>query len=379
MIGLTQSQKDSSATRAAQVPIEGVQASAYTIPTDSPEADGTLSWDSTTLVVVHVEGGGRRGLGYTYADPCVVPLLHGKLQQSIDGLDAMDPPRAWRAMQRAVRNLGREGLVATAISALDTALWDLKAKILDVPLARLLGSFREEVPVYGSGGFTSYTEARLVDQLTGWVERHGCRWVKMKVGSVPEADPERVAAAKAAIGDHTLFVDANGAYGVKEALFLAQRFAHAGQVGWFEEPVSSDDLSGLRKVREVAPVCMEIAAGEYGYTTDYFRRMLEAQAVDVQQADITRCGGYTGFLQVAALCEAQHIDLSGHCAPSMHLHAACAAPRFRHLEWFHDHVRIEQMLFDGAPEAREGVIRPDWSRPGLGLEFKQQDAKRYAV
>jgi L-alanine-DL-glutamate epimerase-like enolase superfamily enzyme len=265
------------------------------------------------------------------------------------------------------------------MSALDTALWDLKAKLLDMPLARLLGKFREEVPVYGSGGFTSYTEVQLIDQLTGWIERQGCRWVKMKVGSVPEADPKRVAAAKAAIGDHTLFVDANGAYGVKQALLLAQRFAQEGKVGWFEEPVSSDDLSDLRKVREAAPVCMEIAAGEYGYTTDYFRRMLEAQAIDVQQADITRCGGYTGFLQVATLCEAQHIDLSGHCAPSMHLHAACAAPRFRHLEWFHDHVRIEQMLFDGAPHPRQGVIRPDWSRPGLGLEFKQPDAKRYAV
>lgn len=379
MIGLLRLQDNSDAARQCDTPIERVQARAYTVPTDSPEADGTLSWNSTTMVVVNVEGGGRQGLGYTYADRCIVSLLQEKLAQSVGGLDAMDPPGAWRAMQRAVRNLGREGLAATAISALDTALWDLKAKLLELPLARLLGTFREEVPVYGSGGFTSYTEGQLIAQLTGWVEREGCRWVKMKVGSVPAADPQRVAATKAAIGDRTLFVDANGAYSVKEALSLARRFAQEAQVGWFEEPVSADDLGGLRKVRELAPSCMEVAAGEYGYTTDYFRRMLTAQAVDVQQADVTRCGGYTGFLQVAALCEAQHIDLSGHCAPSMHLHAACAAPRFRHLEWFHDHVRIEQWLFDGAPHAHEGVIRPDWSRPGLGLEFKQQDAERYAA
>lgn len=365
MIRVSHSQQAASKSVQSGTPIQGVNARAYKIPTDAPEADGTLSWDSTTLVVTHVKGGGREGLGYTYADACIVPLLEKKLAQSIEGFDAMDPPGAWRAMQRAVRNLGREGLAATAISALDTALWDLKAKLLDVPLARLLGTFREEVPVYGSGGFTSYTETQLTDQLAGWVEHQGCRWVKMKVGSVPSADPGRVAAAKAAIGKHTLFVDANGAYGVKEALFLAQRFAQEAEVGWFEEPVSSDDLPGLRQVRDAAPVCMDIAAGEYGYTCDYFRRMLEAQAIDVQQADVTRCGGYTGFLQVAALCEAQHIDLSGHCAPSMHLHAACAAPRFRHLEWFHDHVRIEHMLFDGAPRARQGVIRPDWSRPGL--------------
>jgi L-alanine-DL-glutamate epimerase-like enolase superfamily enzyme len=282
-------------------------------------------------------------------------------------------------MQRSVRNLGREGLAATAISALDTALWDLKAKLLEVPLAGLLGAFRHEVPVYGSGGFTTYGEQQLVDQLAGWIEREGCRWVKMKVGSAPESDPGRVAAAKRAIGERVLFVDANGAYGTKQAVQMAQRFAADAQVGWFEEPVSSDDLQGLRTVREAAPACMDIAAGEYGYTTDYFRRMLNSQSLDVQQADVTRCGGPTGFMQVAALCEAHHVDLSGHCAPSMHLHVACAAPRLRHLEWFHDHVRIEQMLFDGAPRARAGVIAPDWSRPGLGLEFKRQDARRYAV
>ena len=209
------------------------------------------------------------------------------------------------------------------------------------------------------------------------MERDGCRWVKMKVGTHPEDDPRRVAVAKRAIGERTLFVDANGAYDTKQALLLAQTFAHEAGVAWFEEPVSSDDLEGLHLMRQRAPARMEIAAGEYGYTTDYFRRMLNAGAVDVQQADITRCGGVTGFLMAAALCEAHHIDLSGHCGPSIHLHAACAAPRFRHLEWFHDHVRIEHMLFDGAPVPTEGVIRPDLSRPGIGLAFKHSDAETY--
>jgi L-alanine-DL-glutamate epimerase-like enolase superfamily enzyme len=107
--------------------------------------------------------------------------------------------------------------------------------------------------------------------------------------------------------------------------------------------------------------------------------MLEAGAVDVQQADATRCGGFTGFLQIAALCDAFHVDLSGHCAPALHLHAACAAPRMRHLEWFHDHVRIERMLFDGAPQPRNGEIAPDLTRSGNGLVFKREDAARYAV
>jgi L-alanine-DL-glutamate epimerase-like enolase superfamily enzyme len=348
------------------VRLEAVEASAYTIPTDQPEADGTMHWDSTTLVVVEVAGGGKTGLGYTYSDSSIVPLITGKLAEKVKPLDAMDPPSAWRAMQREVRNLGREGLAATAIAAVDTAIWDLKARLLELPLVLLFGRARDVVPIYGSGGFTTYTDETLAQQLSGWVERYGCRWVKMKVGTHPDQDPHRVKVAKRAIGNATLFVDGNGAYSTKQALQLAQMFAEQA-VAWFEEPVSSDNLGSLRLLRRRAPPCMEIAAGEYGYTTDYFRCMLNAGAVDVQQADVTRCCGYTGWLQAAALCEAHHIDLSGHCAPSLHLHVACAAPRFRHQEWFHDHVRIEHMLFDGAPVPRNGLIRPDEGRRLDGL------------
>jgi L-alanine-DL-glutamate epimerase-like enolase superfamily enzyme len=291
----------------------------------------------------------------------------------------MDPVAAWRAMNVAVRELGRDGLCATAISALDTALWDLKAVVLGQPLAALLGRYRNSVSIYGSGGFTSYDDRQLARQLAGWVERDGCRWVKMKIGTDTERDPARVAAARQAVGMAGLFVDANGAYSLKQAQDLAKRFAAEQDVHWFEEPVSSDDLHGLRRLRDHVPAPMEIAAGEYGYTTDYFRTMLEAGAVDVLQADATRCGGVTGFMLAAGLCEAFHTDLSTHCAPSLHRHLGCAAPRFRHLEWFHDHVRIEEMLFDGAPVPRSGVIEPDPSRPGLGLSFRHQDAERYAL
>jgi L-alanine-DL-glutamate epimerase-like enolase superfamily enzyme len=246
-------------------------------------------------------------------------------------------------------------------------------------LAALLGRARISVPIYGSGGFTSYADARLIKQLSGWVERDGCRAVKMKIGTHPLDDPRRVQVAKRAVGDADLFVDANGAYSVKQALQLAARFAAEAQVAWFEEPVSSDDLDGLSQVRSAAPAGMDIAAGEYSYNCDDVRHMLTRRAVDVQQVDASRCLGITGFLQAGVLCEAHHIDLSGHCAPALHLHAACAVPRLRHLEWFHDHVRIEQLLFDGAPRARQGAIEPDMNRPGLGLEFKQQDAERFAV
>ncbi|HEV2149567.1 MAG TPA: enolase C-terminal domain-like protein [Longimicrobiaceae bacterium] len=356
--------------------IERIEASSYTIPTDRPEADGTLRWDSTTIVLVEADGGGERGLGYSYTHSAAAGLIRGLLAEAVRGRCAMDVPGAWEAMRHAVRNVGRPGLASAAISAVDTALWDLKARLLGLPLASLFGAARREVPVYGSGGFTSYSDTELAEQLGGWVER-GIPRVKMKVGTEPERDLERVRAAREAIGPGAeLFVDANGGYGRKQALAFAEDFAELG-VSWFEEPVSSDDVEGLRLLRDRAPAGMDVAAGEYGYDLFYFRRMLEAGAVDVLQADATRCGGFTEFLRVGALCAAHALPLSAHTAPALHVHAACALPLVRHLEYFHDHVRIERLLFEGAPEPRAGALRPDPGRPGMGLELKEADAERY--
>ena len=347
-----------------------------TIPTDAPEADGTLSWNSTTMVLVEVAAGGKHGLGYTYSAAAAAEIVKDKLAEAVRGRDAMDIPGLWQAMVGAVRNIGWRGVAANAISAVDIALWDLKAKLLGLPLYKLLGAVRTEVPIYGSGGFTSYSNARLQEQLSAWVHEDGCRWVKMKIGSEPGRDLARVDAARRAIGSATLFVDANGAYSRKQALAFAEKFAG---IGWFEEPVSSDDLDGLRLLRDRAPAGMEIAAGEYGYDPFYFRRMVESGAVDVLQADATRCCGITGFLKAAEIAGAFSVPLSAHTAPAAHLHVCCAVPHLRHLEWFHDHVRIEQGIFDGAPRPRAGVIAPDPQRPGLGLDFKPADAERLAA
>jgi L-alanine-DL-glutamate epimerase-like enolase superfamily enzyme len=357
--------------------IERIEASAYKIPTDAPEADGTLSWDSTTLVLAEVSAGGKRGIGYTYSDAAAAQVVNGKLAKALQGLDACAIPAAHQAMLQHIRNLGRPGLVANAISAVDAALWDLKAKLFGKPLVSLLGAARDGVPIYGSGGFTTYSLQRLQEQLGGWAAQ-GMHWVKMKVGSDAGADPERVAAAREAIGETVLFVDAYGAYSRKQALAMSERFSVLG-VAYFEEPVSSDDLEGLRLIRDRAPAGMRIAAGEYGYDLFYFRRMLEAGAVDVLQADATRCLGITGFLGADALCDARSLPLSAHCAPALHRHPALAALRTWNIEWFHDHVRIEHMLFDGAPTPEKGVIKADPTRPGLGIEFKRSDAEQFKV
>jgi L-alanine-DL-glutamate epimerase-like enolase superfamily enzyme len=362
------------AAQRLDAPIERLEVAAYTIPTDTPESDGTLEWDSTTIVVVHVDAGGKRGLGYTYAHAAAAAVIDDPLRELVEGQDAFAIPAIWEGLGRRARNIGRPGVAATAISAIDTALWDLKARLLELPLCTLLGAAREAVAVYGSGGFTSYPPARLEEQLSRWVDE-GIPRVKMKVGREPAADVYRVERVRHAIGSAELFVDANGAFSPKQALAFAERFAEH-EVTWFEEPVNSGDLDGLRLVRERAPAGMDVAAGEYAYVPVDFRNLIGA--VDCLQADATRCLGITGFLRAAALADANGLDLSAHTAPSLHLHVCLAVPRLRHLEWFHDHVRIERLLFDGFVEPEAGTIRPDLSQPGQGLELKEADAERYA-
>lgn len=362
----------------SEASIAEVSVTAYTIPTDAPEADGTFEWDSTTLVLAEIKAADRTGLGYTYGNKATVPAAKHLAEKCLRGQSAFDIPRLHHAMQRQVRNDGSRGIASMAISALDVALWDLKARLLDCAVSNLLGSAQCRVAAYGSGGFTSYSDAQLTAQFSGWA-KEGLQRVKMKVGSNPAADPERVRVARKSIGPGVaLFVDANGAYSVKQALALAETYSAEG-VSWFEEPVSSDHLADLHLIRGRAPVGMDIAAGEYGYDSFYFRRMLEAGAVDVLQLDATRCKGFTGFLEGASVAASFGIPLSAHCAPSLHMHVACAVPQFRNIEYFHDHARIEQMLFDGFVPAKHGYLEPDRSAPGLGLTFKHKDAKRYAV
>ncbi len=357
--------------------IERLTVSAHTIPTDAPEGDGTLAWDRTTLVLVRVAAAGVRGLGYTYGEVADAALVRDRLAEVVAGAEANDIPRLWRAMQDAVRNAGRPGVAARAIAATDIALWDLKARLLGVPLAVLLGRAWNDVSLYGSGGFTSYGLERLRRQAADWAAA-GFAAVKVKVGAAPRDDARRVAAVREAIGPGVhLYVDANGAYERKQALAMAHSFAAAG-VTRFEEPVTSDDLEGLRLLRDRAPPGMGIAAGEYGYEATYFRRMVAAGAVDVLQADATRCLGISGFLEAAVLARAWHLPLSAHTAPAVHLHSCCAVPGPVDLEYFHDHVRIEAMVFDGVPTPASGRLAPDLQRPGLGLEPKERELERFA-
>ncbi len=359
--------------------VERVDVGAYQIPTATEhESDGTLRWDSTSVVIVEVAADGHRGLGYTYCHPAAAQVIKSKLADVIQGADALMPERCWAEMQVELRQLGHAGIAAMAISAVDVALWDLKARLLGVSLGDLLPRFHESVPIYGSGGFCNYDSEELAAQIREWVST-GFRSVKIKVGRNKPADLGRLDEVRARVSPNVeVMVDGNGAYGVQDGLEWAQRFRDRG-VRYFEEPLSSQDLAGLAELRRRAPAGLAIAAGEYGWNLPYFERMLDADAVHILQADVTRCGGITNMLRIDGLCKARNLPFSAHCAPAISAHVCCGMESLIHIEYFFDHYRIEDMLFEGTLDPSEGLLTPDRSRPGLGLELKRDEAERYRV
>lgn len=365
-------------TASGASPVTAMATSVYTVPTDQPEADGTLAWTSTTLVVVEVHAAGQTGLGWSYAAAAAKGVVDDTFRPIVLASDPLSVTATHDRLAAACRNEGRPGIAACAISAVDIALWDLKARIIGMPLTDLWGRVESHVPAYGSGGFTTYDARTLDRQLGGWLSR-GARAVKIKIGQdwgmAVERDLSRVAQTREVVGaDVEVFVDANGAYTAKQAIRVGRQIVGRWGVSWFEEPVSSDDTAGLAMVRRLCDA--DIAAGEYGYEPRYFANMINHAAVDCLQADVTRCGGYTGWLRTAQLAAAHGLEVSAHCAPSLHVPVAAAIQNLRHLEYFHDHDRIEHMLFDRAPRFENGrlAVNPG---PGHGMSLRRAEAEAY--
>ncbi|WP_166906357.1 enolase C-terminal domain-like protein [Mycobacterium sp. DL440] len=355
--------------------IEHLDVATYTVPTDGPEADGTLRWDATTAIVTHVHAAGATGVGWTYSSPAAAAVITHHLRDVLVGRPAHDITAAMHAMRCACRNYGTRGLVGQALSALDIALWDLKAHLQDLPLNALLGRCHSAVPIYGSGGFTNLDDDGLAAHVQQW-RAAGCTAMKIKIGQDwgrhVERDLARIQRLGELAGDRVaLMVDANGGYTQAQARRVGAALDDLG-VSWFEEPVSSDDTAGLDMVRR--SVRCDIAAGEYIGDLDETRRL--APVVDCLQLDVTRCGGYTGWLAAASVAAADHLDVSAHCAPALHVPVAAAIPRLRHLEYFIDHVRLEAQLFDGVPTPQHGQLHVNDTGPGHGLTLATR-AERY--
>jgi L-alanine-DL-glutamate epimerase-like enolase superfamily enzyme len=354
-------------------PLTGAQTAVYRFPTPEPEADGTLRWHATTAVTVTLEAGGHSGLGWTYSSPAAATLVHDTLAAAVHDRDAFDIAGGWQAMHRACRNFGTKGLAMQAISAVDIAWWDLKARLLAVPLAALFGTCRSDVPIYGSGGFTTLTDVELEDQINWW-HSVGCTAMKIKIGESwgnnIARDLARVGQLRTFAGDGVhLMADANGAYTPGQARRVGAALDELGVV-WFEEPVSNDDITGLATVR--AALNCDVTAGEYA--ADVYDIDALLPVVDCLQLDVTRCGGYTGWLRGAALAQAHNIQVSGHCAPALHVPVALAIPHLRHVEWFADHARLEPLLVDGTPDVHDGALHLNSDCTGHGMTLSRQSA-----
>lgn len=347
-----------------------------TIPTIDPTAKGR----SQLFVHIHTDEG-VIGLGMAPGLRAIREVIHENLSPILVGQDPFMIEKLWQDMFWRVRGFGRKGLAFQAIAAIDIALWDLKGKVLNQPIYRLLGPAHESVPIYGSGGWTNYSEAELVAEQTAYVER-GIPRVKMKVaknfGQSEREDIERLAAVRDAVGDDVeIYVDANNGYKAKQAIKMSQIFEQF-DVAWFEEPVLADDIPGLAQVSQATTI--PVATGEHEYTKYGFRDLLVAGAVDIVQPDVHRVTGITEWMKVAAMADAFNLPVAPHAVSLVHLHCAMATPNLKVVEVLGAEEQSNGVWWTEVPPyGDDGTWKPFADRPGLGLEISPDALKNNVV
>ena len=291
----------------------------------------TLSRGGMTLVKI-ITDAGVTGIGNGYAKPVIRTAIE-QFRQLLIGEDPLNVERIWQKMY-SPKAVGRRGLTTQAISAIDIGLWDLRAKVAGMPAYKLLGGFRDRVPVYIAGGY--YAAGKGVRELQTEMESYvarGARAIKIKVAGLPIAeDVARVRAAREAIGaDVKLMVDANCGYRAFEAIQFARQVEQY-DIYWFEEPVGADDYEGMRRVAEMTPI--PIAAGENEYTKYGFRDLIACKGASIITPDAKICGGITEFMKIAALTQAHDLAVSPHGSQEVHTHLAAAIPNAILIEYF---------------------------------------------
>jgi len=308
--------------------------------------------------------GSGRGMLFTATDD-IAPLMIGE--------DPLDHERLEAKAYWRLQGIGRRGLVPQAYSAFDLALWDLKGKAANLPLYKLLGGARESVPAYGSDTAWLYMKPGEIVKASQAYLDQGLMGIKVKVGADPGADAERVHALRQAWGDEIwLAVDANQRYDFGTALAMGRFFEDEIGVDWFEEPILCEDVQGHARLAERLEV--PIAAGESLYHRDEFESYLKAKAIGIVQPDLTRLGGITPFLRVAALADLYHLPIAPHLMPEIAVHLGCGLPRVTCIEWMPWHAE----LFVDLPRFVQGKLTP-MNRPGLGLELNRDAVAKYRV
>jgi L-rhamnonate dehydratase len=307
-------------------------------------------------------------------------VIHDMLKPLLVGQNPLHHERLWDDMFWRVRGFGRKGVAFTAISAIDIALWDLKAKHFGVPLYQLLGPYTESVPIYGSGGWTSFSEKELVSEQLSYVER-GIPRVKMKVakdfGHCEAEDLQRLKAVRKTVGDDVeIYVDANNGFYAKQAIGFARKMADHN-VGWFEEPVLADDIAGLAAIAKAIDI--PVATGEHEYTKYGFKELIAQGGADIVQPDVGRVGGVTEWMKVAHLAHAFNLPVAPHAVQLVHLHLACCTPNLKVVEYLGVAEETDKLFYTEVPEPKDGMWSPFPDRPGLGLELDPKAVERYAV
>jgi L-alanine-DL-glutamate epimerase-like enolase superfamily enzyme len=343
--------------------------------------DATIRHRDTgrSALFVHIKTDlGQEGLGV--GTPIAREVIERVLKPLLIGRDPLWIEKIWDDMFWRVRGYGRKGVAFCAISAVDIALWDLKAKLFGVPLYRLLGPYTDRVPIYGSGGWTSYTEAELVREQTSYVER-GIPRVKMKVakdfGRSEREDIQRLAAVRKAVGDDVeIYVDANNGYYAKQAIGMARHLSEY-DVKWFEEPVLADDISGLAAVARAIDI--PVATGEHEYTRYGFKSLIAEGGADIVQPDVGRVGGVSEWMKVAHLAQAFNLPIAPHAVQLVHLHLACCIPNLKVVEYLGTVEEGDRIWYTEFPQQQDGYWSPYADRPGLGLELSPDAVRRFAI
>ncbi|MCL4535018.1 MAG: mandelate racemase/muconate lactonizing enzyme family protein [Bacteroidetes bacterium] len=323
---------------------------------------------------------GIEGLGWAAGNRGIQAVIETTLKDVLLDKDPLFIEKRWWEMFWTVRGVGRKGIAFCAISAVDIALWDLRAKYHKVPLYQLLGPYTDSVPIYGSGGWTDFTEEELIREQMGYVEQ-GIPRVKMKVGKdfgqAEREDVHRLAAVRKALGDDVeIYIDANNGYYAKQAIYMAREFAQYN-VGWFEEPVLADDIDGLAAV--AAAIDIPVATGEHEYTKYGFKDLITRGGADIVQPDVGRVGGITEWMKVAHLAQAFNLPVAPHAVQTVHLHLACATPNLKVVEYLRVVEDDDKLLFVDFPQQKNGMWSPFKDRPGLGLELNPDTVKKYVV
>jgi L-alanine-DL-glutamate epimerase-like enolase superfamily enzyme len=337
-----------------------------------PITNGLHTYETSDMTVVKIEtDAGVTGYGVGRPRPGERDFRAHFLERLI-GKDPTMTEAIWASLW-SPKMSGRRGYETRALSSIDLALWDIKAKLAGLPLYRMLGGFRNRIPIYIAGGY--YTEGKGMKELQAEVSSYvalGAKAVKMKIGAVPiKEDIARIKAVREAIGpDIGLLMDANCAYRYYDAIQLSHR-AEEYEPFWFEEPVQPDDYEGFKKI--AASTSIPLATGENEYTKHGFRDLIATQAVAIINPDARYMGGVTEFMKVAGMAQAHGIDICPHGDQQAHLHLLAAIPNARLLEFYPREVNaMAGNVYLHAPKLNSDGTVTVPEVPGIGLDPNEE-------